>query len=94
MKHMIGVVMAAVVLGGCSGSQVHVESMLDHPPKILEDSLYEETQSHLDAVERRYLNREISYAEYLRQKAEWEEYYQQQTEHRAGIVDGNLQEGR
>jgi len=94
VKHVIGAVIAAGLLAGCSCGKDHVGLMLDHPPEILADSLYQETQSELDELERRYLNQEIPYAEYLEKKAEWEDYYQQQTDHRAEIIDGRLQESR
>ena len=89
MQKIIVVVCLAAWIAGCSYGKERVELMLDNPPEILEDSLYTETQTRMEELESRYLNGEISYAQYLEKKTELENRYKQQADHRFGIIEGN-----
>ena len=87
MKKMI-IFILAVGLLGCSYGKQHVEYMLDNPPGVLADPLYEDYEAHLDALERQYLRKEISYADYVEQKQELEDQYARESNKRIAIIEG------
>ncbi len=82
-------VVVVMVFLGCSYGKQHVESMLDNPPAILEDSLYADIEASLEELEGRYLRQEISYAQYLEKKKELENRYKYEADRRSIIIEGN-----
>lgn len=89
MKNMRLLLAVLLMFAGCSYGKQHVESMLDNPPRVFEDPLYVDYQQQLDALESRYLNQEISYAEYVEKKGDLEDQYTQEADRRQEIVEGN-----
>lgn len=88
MKKVI-LLLIIVGLSGCSYGKQHVEFMLDNPPGVLEDSLYAGYEAQFEDLESQYLQKEISYAEYVEKKSDLEDRYTQEANRRAVIVEGN-----
>lgn len=86
---ILSAIVFVMMLAGCSYGHEHVELMLDNPPGMLEDSLYVNIQDQLAALESRYLNSKITYAEYMEKKKELESNYQREADRRSVIVEGN-----
>ena len=70
---------------GCSGERIL--TMMDEPVKFLEDPLSVNYQNDLDALERRYLRKDISYVEYLEKKQRIEDDYARQEQKRRDTVE-------
>ena len=85
MKKMIVVLMALLVMG-CADK---LNSYLDDPGTIIQDPHYAEYQAQLDALEHRYLQKEISYAEYLDKKSQLEDTYTKEVNERTEVIYGN-----
>lgn len=82
-----GIVFLIVALTGCASSGNRIKGYLDDPVTILEDPVSVDHQEALDDLERSYLHKEISYAEYLEQKGRLEDSYAQQINKRQKIIE-------
>ncbi|MEW5894235.1 MAG: hypothetical protein AB1650_00510 [Candidatus Omnitrophota bacterium] len=87
MKKLLILLILSGLLG-CSYGKEHVELIFDNPG-VLEDSLYAGYQKKLDEIERQYLRKEISYADYIRLKQELDDQYSAEQEKRTRIIEGN-----
>jgi hypothetical protein len=74
-------------IAGCALGQHRVADVLDNPG-VFQDSLYTDYQQQADKIETRYLNKEISYADYVTKKQELEERYKKEADKRATIILG------
>ncbi|HSV43891.1 MAG TPA: hypothetical protein VLJ10_04985 [Candidatus Bathyarchaeia archaeon] len=81
-------VFVCLLLVGCAYGKQHVESVLDNPPKILTDPQYTEYEKQVNEAESRYLNGEISYADYVAKKQSLEDRYTRQADKQRMIVEG------
>jgi hypothetical protein len=84
----IGIWFIMLSVLGCSQGGTSFQSMMDEPQTILKDPHYASYQQKLEALEHRYLQREITYAEYLEQKKEIDNIYDQEVKKREGIIGG------
>jgi hypothetical protein len=66
------------VMCGCTYGQDYLE----HPGTIIRDPHFAEYQKNLDDLERQYLHKEITYAEYIQQKDELDETYEWEVQER------------
>ena len=64
-----------VFLAGCASTTERIESMVDDPGTILQDPGFAGYQQKLDDLEKQYLEKKMTYAEYLEQKNKIEEDY-------------------
>ena len=64
-----------VFLAGCASTTERIESFVDDPGTILQDPGFADYQQKLDDLEKLYLQKKITYAEYLEQKNKIEEAY-------------------
>lgn len=78
--------LAAILLCGVSCAD-KIEKYLDDPKTLLEDPVSVNHQQALDDLERSYLRKEMTYAEYLQQKKQIEDAYTLQVEKRQQIIE-------
>lgn len=72
-----------VLIAGCSyEGEKNIRGYLEEPQYLIKDPHYASHKEQLDAVESRYLNKEISYAEYLAEKKELEGKYDREVQER------------
>jgi hypothetical protein len=75
MKNIF-IILALLFLTGCAEK---FQSLVDDPGTILQDPDFTNYQQRLDSVEKEYLDKKITYAEYLERKNKIEEDYARQT---------------
>jgi uncharacterized lipoprotein YmbA len=83
------VILAAAVLAGCQAGQEKLQTYADDPGYLLRDPHFAGYEQKLREVERRYLAREITYAEYLEQKQELDAGYSGEVQKRETIFSGD-----
>lgn len=83
----LGIVLAFVFLAGCQYSSERIKTYIDDPKTILEDPLSVEHQEAIDALERDYLQKKITYADYLDGKRQLEEDYSRGVQGRRDIIE-------
>lgn len=69
-------------LAGCSYGQ----NYLKNPETFIRDPHFADYKEKRDDVEREYLHKEITYAEYLEQKGELDETYDKEVQERADKI--------
>lgn len=79
MKRFIVVCAAAVLLCGCSAH--------DKVRNIIRDQEFADYQKELDNLEKDYLHKRMSYADYLEKKQQVEENYEQQISSRRDAIE-------
>jgi hypothetical protein len=75
-----------LVLVGCAYKGQTFESYIDEPENILRDPHYASYQDQADMLEKDYLSKKISYAEYMEKKSELENKYSKEVKERESIV--------
>ncbi len=83
MKKLMILVFCCWVLG-CSHT---MGSYIDDPKTLLEDPVSVEHQKALDELESAYLNKEMTYSEYLTKKNALEDGYSQKVQKRKEIIE-------
>ncbi len=58
---------------GCANQ---LQTIIESPEKFIEDPIFAEYKKNLDNLERSYLKKEITYADYLEKKKKLEEDYE------------------
>ncbi len=82
------VIMAVCLLSaGCHYGGRNPQGYLEDPATLLEDPLSVDHQQELDELERRYLHKEITYAEYVEQKQQLEDDFVRDVRKREGRLD-------
>lgn len=71
-----------LMIFGCSYGQEY----LDDPKSIIRDPHFNTYKHNRDELESSYLNKEITYAEYLEQKNKMDEKYSQEVQERTQII--------
>ena len=84
MIKISGVFLLILLLAGCARS---LETYVEHPETILRDPHFEGYQENLDALESQYLNKKITYAQYLEQKKQLENTYNKEVRQREEIIN-------
>ena len=69
------IVLFVFFVAGCASTTERLESMVDDPRTILQDPGFANYQQKLDDLEKQYLQKKITYAEYIEQKKKIEEDY-------------------
>lgn len=90
MKKFIWI-LALLLLAGCT-YQGGGEYALDDPESLIKDPHFTHYQEKRDALESRYLKKEITYADYLEQVKELDDTYTQEVEKRTEIIDGTYEQ--
>ncbi|MDP2653010.1 MAG: hypothetical protein Q8Q08_03155 [Candidatus Omnitrophota bacterium] len=70
---MLTVVLLAAA--GCASGTERLQTIMDDPSAILADPDFAQYQEQSDALESRYLRKDITYAEYLERKKQLDEQY-------------------
>jgi phage shock protein A len=86
MKRFFAVIFILVV-GGCSYGSEKIKGYMEDPKTILEDPLSVGHQQAMDDLESTYLQKKITYAEYLQKKKQLEDDYQKQAQGRQDIIE-------
>ncbi|MGE0267953.1 MAG: hypothetical protein AB7S78_05820 [Candidatus Omnitrophota bacterium] len=86
MKNVIGV-LALVLLFGCSYQGEDLETYLDDPKSLIRDPHYSNYEKKKDALESRYLRKEITYAVYLEETQKLDDIYSREVDERTKIID-------
>ena len=74
MKKIIWVVFIFILVG-CSAGKEKIETYVDEPQNILQDPGFATYREQLEAFEKQYLRKKITYAQYLEHKKELDEKY-------------------
>ena len=69
------IILLLVLLAGCAETTDRLESIVDDPGTILQDPGFASYQQKQDDLEKEYLQKKITYAEYLEQKKKIEDDY-------------------
>ena len=69
------IILFLVLLAGCAETTNRLESIVDDPGTILQDPGFANYQQKQDDLEKEYLQKKITYAEYLQRKNKIEEDY-------------------
>ncbi len=83
MKKMLSFCLVFFLLG-CAH---RLETYIDDPKTIFQDPLTVNHQDALDKLERQYLHKDITYAEYLERKKQMEEDYSEKVQVRKGKIE-------
>jgi hypothetical protein len=86
MKRFLMVIFA-LVIGGCSYGTEKIKGYVEDPKTILEDPVSVNHQQAMDDLESSYLQKKITYAEYLEKKKQLEDDYQKQAQGRQDIIE-------
>ena len=84
MDRKILLAVLALALVGCADK---IEGYLENPQTIVQDPHFGEYQQKLDDLEKKYLSRKITYAEYLEQKKGIDKIYTKEVQHREDIIN-------
>ena len=76
------------VLVGCTYKGEKISTYVDDPKTIFQDPLSVKHQKALDELERKYLRKDITYAEYIESKKKMEEDYVKEVQAREAIIEG------
>lgn len=74
---------------GCSYEGKTFEDYMDDPKSIIKDPHYGSYQSKRDALESRYLHKEITYPEYKEKLKELDDKYSREVEERTRIIQSD-----
>ena len=83
MKNIF-IVLALLFLAGCAE---RLESLMDDPGTILQDPGFANYQQKLDDLEKLYLDKKITYAEYLERKKKIDDDYAQETQEQKNSLE-------
>ena len=86
MKNILVVLLSFLVVG-CAETTQRIESIVDDPGTIFQDPGFANYEQKLNALEKRYLQKEITYAEYLEQKNQIEENYDREIKKQKTAMD-------
>ncbi len=74
-------------MAGCSYEGRGLGSYLNEPSTIIEDPHYSSYKEKKDAMESKYLRKEITYSEYLDETQKLDDMYAQEVDERTKIID-------
>lgn len=86
MKKIIGT-LALVLLVGCSYQGEDLDTYLDDPKSLIRDPHYSSYEKKKDALESKYLRKEITYAVYLEETKKLDDTYSKEVDERTKIID-------
>jgi len=85
----ITVLFTALILVGCTYTGQPVSEYFEDPTNILRDPHYTDYQKQKDDLERKYLYKEINYAEYIEQKQAVDDKYSGEVQSRRDIIESH-----
>ena len=75
-----------VLMLGCSTGQDTLETYVSEPEFLIRDPHFNKYKSERDELERQYIHKDITYAEYLEQKKELDDEYAREVQRRENIL--------
>ena len=82
----IVIVLMVLALSGCTYTGQDPVKYLEEPQTIIQDPHFTQYKGKRDALESQYLNKEITYAEYVEQTKALDDQYNQEVEKREEII--------
>jgi hypothetical protein len=89
MKNMF-ILLLVLLASGCAETHQRIDTIVDDPAAILQDPGFANYEQKLNALEKKYLQKEITYAEYLEEKKEIENNYEREVKRQEAQVDDPL----
>ena len=80
------IILSVSFLAGCTYTGQNLEKYIDEPGTILADPHYGSYQQQGDNLERQYLEKKITYAEYVEQKKMLDDKYSKDVKKRDSII--------
>jgi hypothetical protein len=77
-----------IFLAGCAES---LETYVNDPSEIIRDPHFKQYEQSLAALESDYLNKKITYAEYVEKKKEIDDQYTQEVEERNDVLNSSVE---
>ncbi len=87
-KRMMLLVFMSFILGCTYAGERELGDYLDEPSTIVKDPHFANYKEKLDAVEKEYLEKRITYAQYLEQKTALDDQYNKEVEQRNQKIMG------
>ena len=86
MKNVWVVVCLFLAFTGCTIGKEKLEMYTDNPEFLIKDPHFYDYQQKLDAAEKDYLSKKITYADYLKKKEELDNHYNHDVQKRDQII--------
>jgi len=83
---LITFILALMVLSGCTYEGSTIKDYLEDPRSIIRDPHFTQYKEERDKLERQYLKKEITYAEYVEQMDALDETYSKEVQERNAIL--------
>lgn len=94
-KKMILLFLAAVLAGCTYAGERELSDYIEEPATIVKDPHFANYKGKLDAIEKEYLEKKITYAQYLEQKTALDDQYTREVKERnEKIMGGEPVRGR
>jgi hypothetical protein len=77
-----------IFLGGCAES---LETYVNNPSEIVRDPHFKQYEQSLAGLESDYLNKKITYVEYVEKKKQMDDQYTQEVEERNDIINSSVE---
>ncbi|GEM_PF-987398 len=88
-KKMILLFLAAVLVGCTYAGERELRDYIDEPSTIVQDPHFGNYKDKLDALEKEYLEKKITYAQYLEQKTTLDDQYSKEVKERNEKIMGD-----
>ncbi len=75
-----------ILLAGCTYKGQDLETYIDQPETILRDPHYASYQEQSDDLEKQYLDKKMTYADYLEKKKTLDDKYSKEVKQREEII--------
>ena len=85
MNRMI-IILSVALLAGCTYTGQNPENYIDEPATILQDPHFGSYQQQGDELERQYLEKKMTYADYLEKKRVLDDKYSKDVKKRDAII--------
>ena len=82
MKKVIVLLFVAVCLAGCTYEGSTLQTYVEDPTTLIQDPHFTRYQEKRDTLERAYLHKEITYADYLKKRDALDDQYAQEVQQR------------
>ena len=88
-KKMILLFLASTLAGCTYAGERELRDYINEPSTIVKDPHFANYQEKLDAVEKEYLEKKITYAQYLEQKTALDDQYNKEVKERNEKITGD-----
>lgn len=79
--------LSIVFIVGCSYGQEKLETYLEEPEYFIKDPHFADYQQTLDELEKEYLDKKITYAEYMERRQALDEKYEKEVQERTEVIE-------